>query len=183
MENGEKTKYRLAEAIRELMHHSDLEKITVKEIVALSGLTRQTFYRNFRDKYDLVNWYFEKLAEKSFLQMGDSCTLREGLTKKFLFIREEKAFFSQAFRCEGTNSVLEYDYMRIMKFYSDMIVSETGRPLDKDTQFVLELYCSGSIFKTKQWADRGMREEPEKMADMLILALPPLLRELLGKLL
>ncbi|MFQ7174900.1 MAG: hypothetical protein ACLRQF_24360 [Thomasclavelia ramosa] len=25
-------------------------------------MTRQTFYRYFKDKYDLVNWYFEKLV-------------------------------------------------------------------------------------------------------------------------
>ena len=25
------------------------------------GVTRQTFYRNFQDKYDLINWYFDKI--------------------------------------------------------------------------------------------------------------------------
>ena len=37
------------------------EDAFVKEIVAESGTTRQTFYRNFQDKYDLINWYFDRI--------------------------------------------------------------------------------------------------------------------------
>lgn len=85
MERQERTKYRMAESIKGLMARMPLDKITVKDIVADCGLTRQTFYRNFKDKYDLVNWYFEKLVQQSFEEMGVSLTLREGLTKKSEF--------------------------------------------------------------------------------------------------
>ena len=57
MEASEKSKYKFADALKRLMAHTPLDKITVKEIVEECGLTRQTFYRNFLDKYDLVNWY------------------------------------------------------------------------------------------------------------------------------
>ena len=76
MDRQEKTKYRLAESIKGLMAHMPLDRITVKDIVAECGLTRQTFYRNFRDKYDLVNWYFEKLVQQSFQETGVSLHLR-----------------------------------------------------------------------------------------------------------
>ena len=79
MKEQDKTKYELARAIKTLMEHAELDRITVKDICAQCGLSRQTFYRNFKDKYDLVNWYFERLAQKSFKQMGVSYTLREGL--------------------------------------------------------------------------------------------------------
>ena len=49
------------------MNHQSLDKITVTDIVEMSGKTRQTFYRYLRDKYDIVNWYFEVLADKTFL--------------------------------------------------------------------------------------------------------------------
>ena len=94
MQAGEKIKYRLAESIKGLMETTPLDKITVKEIVSQAHTTRQTFYRNFKDKYDLVNWYFDKLAQKSFKQMGVSYTLLEGLIKKFNFIKAERGFFS-----------------------------------------------------------------------------------------
>ncbi len=47
-------KYKLANAMKECMFSSPVEKITVKEICDTCGVTRQTFYRNFQDKYDLI---------------------------------------------------------------------------------------------------------------------------------
>ena len=63
-QNGElprqdRTKYKLADSIKECMKTTPVDKITVKDIVERCGLTRQTFYRNFKDKYDLINWYFD----------------------------------------------------------------------------------------------------------------------------
>ena len=51
----EKTKYKLANSIKECMKTAPVDKITVKNIVEGCGVTRQTFYRNFLDKYDLIN--------------------------------------------------------------------------------------------------------------------------------
>ena len=67
---GEKTKYRLAESMKECMKSTPVEEITVRQICEICGVTRQTFYRNFLDKYDLINWYFDKLLTKSFERMG-----------------------------------------------------------------------------------------------------------------
>ena len=58
---GEKTKY---------LKTMSVDNITVKQITENCGVTRQTFYRNFMDKFDLINWYFDKLLAKSFEHMG-----------------------------------------------------------------------------------------------------------------
>ena len=76
-------KYRLAEAMKTCMRTMPVEKITVKEIVQECGTTRQTFYRYFLDKYDLINWYFDKILLESFEHMGEGTTVYEGLCKKF----------------------------------------------------------------------------------------------------
>ena len=64
-------KYRLAEAMKTCMRTMPVEKITVKEIVQECGTTRQTFYRYFLDKYDLINWYFDKILLESFEHMDE----------------------------------------------------------------------------------------------------------------
>ena len=79
---GEKTKYRLAESMKECMCHTPVDAITVRQITENCGLTRQTFYRNFMDKFALINWYFDKLVLKSFEQIGVSHTIGESLTQK-----------------------------------------------------------------------------------------------------
>lgn len=179
METGKKAKQRFVAAMTDLMNVKPLDKITVTEIVEKSGMTRQTFYRCFKDKYDLVNWHFERLAEKSFLQMGVSLTLREGLEKKFQFIKEEQVFFAAAFQSEDYNCLVAYDYQCILRFYQNIIEKKTKKPLSADILFLLEMYCRGSIDMTAQWAKRNMDLPPVKMADLLIQALPLPLEELL----
>ncbi|MGN1182974.1 MAG: TetR/AcrR family transcriptional regulator C-terminal domain-containing protein [Faecalibacillus sp.] len=177
----EKTKYIFAKSINDLMHKQPLDKITVTDIVKHSGMTRQTFYRYFQDKYDLVNWYFEKLADKSFRQIGNSSTLKEGLTKKFTFLLNDQVFFTQAFQSKDHNNVVNYDYQCILEFYSHIIEKKIGE-IPPDILFLLQMYCHGSITMTVDWAIQGMKESPEMIADLLIEALPVKLKELLSDL-
>lgn len=179
MESNEKTKYKMADSIKYLMETTPLDKITVKSIVEHCGMTRQTFYRNFQDKYDLVNWYFEKLAQKSFKQMGIQCTLREGLIRKFECIAEDGCFFSAAFQSQDHNSLVEYDYECILKFYTDIIMKKTGKKLEEDIEFLLKMYCRASVTMTIEWATTGRKKSPEKLTDLLIEAMPDRLMDLL----
>lgn len=181
-EPGDRAKYCFAEAIKQLMENASLDRITVTSIVERSGLTRQTFYRNFQDKYELVNWYFEKLAQKSFKRMGVSCTLQEGLEKKFLFIQQEHSFFLQAFRSQDYNSLVRYDYNMIYGFYGDVIIRKTGAPLTPEIDFLLRLYCHGAIQMTVDWVLDGMPITPRDISILNVEALPPLLKELLSDL-
>lgn len=176
----DRTRYRMAASIKNLMAKMPLDKITVKDIVADCGMTRQTFYRNFQDKYDLVNWYFEKLVQQSFEEMGISLTLFEGLTKKFQFIRAERTFFTCAFASNDQNSLIRYDYEYILKFYRKILMEKQQKPLEEDVDFLLRMYCHGSILMTVEWVKNGMKQEPEKMAGWMIEALPEKLNSLLS---
>ena len=93
---GVKTKYRLAQSMKECMKTMSVDNITVKQITENCGVTRQTFYRNFMDKFDLINWYFDKLLAKSFEHMGMGKTVYDALVKKFTYIQEEHIFFAAA---------------------------------------------------------------------------------------
>lgn len=181
MNEHEQTRYLFAQSIKDLMQKQSLDKITVTDIVKRSGMTRQTFYRYFQDKYDLVNWYFEKLADKSFRQIGNSSTLREGLIKKFTFLLNDRTFFMQAFQSKDYNNVENYDYQCILEFYTHVIEKKIGT-IPSDIKFLLEMYCHGSITMTVNWAVHGMQESPEVIADLLIEALPPKLEALLSDL-
>jgi len=167
------TKYAFAKALNRLFEHQALDKITVTDIVREAGMSRQSFYRHFKDKYDLVNWYFERMADKSFLQIGASETLEEGLTKKFEFILADRVFFTEAFRSKDYNNVENYDYNCILQFYTGVIEKKTGGEMPEKIRFLLEFYCHASITMTVEWALSGMERAPKDMAQLLIDALPP----------
>lgn len=179
MDANDRTKERLAKGIKVIMINKSLDKITIKEIVDQSELTRQTFYRYFQDKYDLVNWYFDKLVQESFKLMGVSLTLEEGLIKKFTYVKAEKDFFSAAFKSRDCNSLFDYDLRMITDFYTHRIINKTGKPIDSDCKFLLDMYCQGSMDMTIKWVTEGMQMEPKELANLLIDAIPEKLRKYL----
>lgn len=179
---SERTRYRLARAMKERMKTAPVDRISVCELARDCGITRQTFYRNFQDKYDLINWYFDRMLEESFVHMGEGRTVYEGLVKKFAFIRKESVFFTGAFRYDEQNCLREHDFERILRFYTELIREKTGRGPDGKTRFFLEMYCQGSVYMTVRWALGGMRETDEEMAANLAEAMPKHLEELFVKL-
>lgn len=182
MEKQDKTRYRLAEAVKKCMKTTPVDKITVKDIVEGAGVARQTFYRNFLDKYDLINWYFDKLVLACFQQIGVSHTVEESLTQKLQFILEEKAFFMGAFRSDDHNSLKEHDFKLILGFYHDLMVRKTGSPPADDIRFLLEMYCQGSVYMTVKWILGGMKERPEQVAKKLVEAMPAKLEQVFEEL-
>ena len=74
MAKSESTKYRLAEAMKTCMKTTSVDDITIRQIVEVCGVTRQTFYRNFLDKYDLVNWIYQQLLHATTRRIGIDLT-------------------------------------------------------------------------------------------------------------
>ena len=175
---GEKTKYRLARSMKECMKTMSVDNITVKQITENCGVTRQTFYRNFMDKFDLINWYFDKLLAKSFEHMGMGKTVYDALVKKFTYIQEEHVFFAAAFKYDRQNSLRQHDFELILEFYSNLIFQKTGRRPDAETSFLLEMYCRGSIYMTVKWLLGGMKFPPAQLAKQLVLGMPEKLVQL-----
>ncbi len=176
------TKLLLALSIKNLMKSKSLDKISVAKVCEVANVSRQTFYRNFNDKYHLVNWYFHELCNKSFLLMGVSLNLEEALYEKFTFIENEKIFFSQAFKSDDSNNLINYDFEMIYQFYEKSIVKQIKKPLSEDLAFLLEMYCKGSIDMTVKWATGYLDISKEKLVELLILSLPVDLKQYLIKL-
>ncbi len=175
-------KYRLAEAMKTCMRTMPVEKITVKEIVQECGTTRQTFYRYFLDKYDLINWYFDKILLESFEHMGEGETVYEGLCKKFQYIEEEKLFFKAAFRNDQQNCLRDHDFQLILAFYTKQIEEKTKEPISDNLRFLLEMYCQGSIYMTVQWVLGERKSTPQEMAKALVAAMPSELYDVMKQL-
>ena len=174
---NEETLFLFAKAIKSLIKKQPLDKITVTDIVSTAGKTRQTFYRHFQDKYDLVNWYFEKLVLKSFEEMRQGGSLQEALNLKFAFIEQEHAFFKEAFKSNDYNNLIHYDFCCIYDFYKEYIRKNTGKTIPSDIDFLLKMYCRGSVDMTVEWVLNDMPILKEEIVNYLIDAIPDKLKE------
>ena len=60
----------LAESFRELAQERDIDRITVQDIAKNCGYSIATFYRQFRDKYDLIAWDYAQQIEGVMRRIG-----------------------------------------------------------------------------------------------------------------
>ena len=174
---NEQAKYRMVEAIGRCMKGQPVENITVDQIAREAGLSRQTFYRHFKDKYDLINWYFDELLLESFDQMGSGRTVREGLQRKFTFIEKEHLFFYAAFKNDEQNNLKQHDFEMILDFYRNLVKEKGGKLTGQDDS-LLEMYCQASVYMTVKWVLNNMPSSEKTLANLMIDAMPPKLREL-----
>lgn len=180
--SNDTTKFKLAYAMRECMEKAPVENITVREICQQSGFSRQTFYRCFIDKYDLINWYFDRILHESFNQMGKGKTIRESLIHKFNYIQQEYLFFKAGFQCDDQNNLRDHDFQMIFKFYQNLIEEKSGKKPDQRIKDVLEMYCQSSVYMTVEWIYGHNKSTPEELADTMVDAMPYKLAKLFTEL-
>lgn len=103
----EETKIRFARALRDLMDEKPLTKVSVGEIAERAGLSRKAFYNHFLDKNDLLNW----IMYSQFVQLQKEQLEGGGWEafQSFLeFFATDRAFFAEALRDMGQNSLGQY---------------------------------------------------------------------------
>ena len=63
-------KNQIARAVKSLINEKRFSKITVGNICEKSGLSRQSFYRNFYDKYDVLAYLFKLFLNEAINNYG-----------------------------------------------------------------------------------------------------------------
>ena len=85
----------VADALLELIRRKDADKITVKDLVEVCGISRQTFYYHFKDIYDLVEWCCEEDASRALAGKKTYETWQQGLLQIFEAVQDNKPFYPQ----------------------------------------------------------------------------------------
>lgn len=80
-----------------IMHAVDksLDRVTISEICEKAGISRQTFYRHFKSKYD-IPWWFSIFCRQFYLnEIGRTIDWHTGYYHHIRLIATERDFFPQ----------------------------------------------------------------------------------------
>ena len=115
------TKDRILSAFNQLASHRDCDAITVFQIAQKAGVSRATFYRHFKDKYDVMNYNYSSLLEKH-IEQGKITSMKD----LFELLLEEGIRYWKPllplFRSEGANSL--YTFIRDYNYDADRCLYE-----------------------------------------------------------
>ena len=99
------TKDLLAASLKELCKIKSADKITIKELTQNCGLTAPTFYNNFRDKYELMAWIYNREVEKTIAQLGKNFSFEEVVYHWIKILLDDEEFYRNLLKnAVGQNS-------------------------------------------------------------------------------
>ena len=169
------TKKAIAGSLKELMKKRSLGKITVSDIVKNCGLNRQTFYYHFKDKYDLVDWIFNKDIVSTLSGVFDGVKWSDALLNALNVMRREKAFYVEAVSLSERSAFSE-NLFGVVRDMLLQIVDQVPEPsgggnsrklAPEDRLFIAEFYAHGLVGMVVEWVKTGMKEPPEEIVSRL----------------
>jgi hypothetical protein len=155
-----------------LLDQKPYDKITVSGIAKKAGIARQTFYRNYTKKSDIIEHYLSKSVSMGFLppdgggsslvltfDLGYIISRKDNLMKIVLKINI-KNLFSFRFR-EWANDLIDQ--------YKDKL---------SDEEYVVYRYRAyyqivGSMYIIADWLEHDMPLSVEKLSSLLNSFIPP----------
>lgn len=163
--------------ISELLNNKSLEYIKIKEIVELSGLTQQSFYNNFRDKYDLVYQIFADDSENSLRSFSGRWDVT---ISNFLNIMQNKQrVYTNALKYKGQNSLTEGFSEYIIRTHSMYLLpSGPVSEVENDIYDMIRFHAYGTAMMTTEWALSGMKKNPEVISELFYQCMPNQIKSL-----
>ncbi|MFC6994295.1 TetR-like C-terminal domain-containing protein [Streptococcus loxodontisalivarius] len=148
--------------------------ITTIKLAQTAGISRSSFYTHYRDKYEMIDSYQKelfRLIEDIFNQHHSD--KRAALNDIFvLFQREE--LLCALISNNGSNELRDFIINKVKRFIDRDTFDRFGRTdLNATEREYGIIYFSQAVFGIFQaWVDKGKKESPKEMTDLLLKFLP-----------
>lgn len=151
------TETKILEAFNRLVCTGDFEQLTVNDIVMEAGVSRATFYRHFKDKYDVMNCNYsillqEVLSRKNVRTMQDVFLLLLNAGKN------SWTSLQSLFSTTGVNSlhdhISSYSYTAAVNIYTTGDVygrASAFRVLSEAERIQMKIFCHGAALFFEEW--------------------------------
>ena len=177
------TKESLGAALKQMLTVKPIDKITVKDLVEICGVNRQTFYYHFDDVYDLLEWVFEVDANRVLPSEVVYEHWRDDVMMFFKYLADNSVFALNIYNSNSRIYMLRYFKRRLQGcIRSFAIIVSEGKNIDRtDFEFVVEFYANGIVGLISQWLDLGMQLPKEITQDRFLKLLDNSVENMLAR--
>jgi len=147
---------RMFHALAQLTAEQPFSAITVTEIAERGGTSRMAYYRNYREKEDIVRLYFEDLIEGVLKKNGEKKDILPLIRDVLTALAEE----AEAILCFWQAS-LGACFLEGLETALKMLFPE------KEEKLYLPAFWGGALYGVcVKWIEGGMKESPDALADL-----------------
>ena len=145
-----------------------LERVTVKQLLERSGVSRQTFYNHFLDKNDLICQVYEQRMVHAFTGAPTGFAYRAELERSLVHMREHGTFLQQAVKMSGQNNLTDHVVARTQKFDLDWHQELWGPdPMLEELRLATIYHAMASTQMALSWILSGFPAPESELADLI----------------
>ncbi len=159
-ESNKVTREAIDFAMLDLLEKQDFDRITIMSIVKRAGVSRQSFYRNYTSKEDIIIEIEEKILQVFSESLNDKKyenNLSLWFRDFFIFISQNKKYIA---------ILIKANLADVLFSKAPFIVEDW---MGKQTN-ALHYYIVGNLSAIKSvaidWFEHGMKESPDEMSDI-----------------
>lgn len=161
-----------------LLDKKTVEEITVMDIVRCNGFSRQNFYNNYRDKYDLINQIYDRDVNLAFHAVGNELGYVDLHIRVALdFLLDNQSFYKRALEYTGQNSLREHIKFLIYQYHSKLVLSKFNN--GKVQQPVLNsivFHTNCAAASIIDWILDGGEIPSHEMASLIVDSIPTMIK-------
>lgn len=165
----------LVDSFRELAMTRSFDKISTHDITGNCGYSTATFYRQFRDKYDLVAWAYCQDTEQIFNTSENSNrSIKEILISAAKYYYNHKAYFANLLlNVRGFESFMlnmtEVNYKKMLE-----ILKSAGKEenLDRYTEMLVRQYVIGMVGFICEWIVDKQKADLDELISVFLDTFP-----------
>ena len=172
----ERTRLAIFESFNNLLARMDLDRITIDMIAEGAGVSRATFYRYFKDKYDVMAYNYKLFVDHS-ASPGISHSYEELLYILFRDSEKGMEYLENAFKYLGVNSFTEYVYEYSYDIVERITLDNRPEGLTESEKLQLDIFCHGVSRMFGKWIMGGYDLSAGEAAKALYCEMPETLRE------
>lgn len=168
----------LAESFREIADKKPVDKITVVDIADNCGYSTTTFYRHFRDKYDLIAWDYTHGLEKMLEKISrDGNGWREACFECSKLFNDQRSYLKNLLLHTSGFDAFERNMVRIhYEGLKNMILrAADAGAYDLHLEMCVKTYCHGVVDLSCDWILGQYDVTPEALTKVFEDALPNIL--------
>lgn len=162
----------LKKSLIELLSTHRFEKITVQEIIDTADVSRATFYKYYKDKYDLMYSCYVDLAD-NILNKADGSNWRYLLVDILELFYLNRKTYLKLFNDEGYESFNAFLYNYTYNFYKHRyMLGKCMHMLTEEDIITLESNAKAQVWILIKWLERDCKEPVEEFAEIMYNLIP-----------
>lgn len=168
----------IKEAGYRIFCQKNFDKVNVGDILSEAGISKQTFYRYFPDKYALANEIFDDLFIRNFYnaeQIVEHNSWKEIYKLQFDEFVKYHDFVKNVYSSHAIGAPADYDAHKCMELDREIVRLKGGDITDPDILLAIEMKDMGGIDYLRRWMENGMKISTKEMARMFYNVLPNIL--------